>query len=259
MGGRKSSDGNSSGSVGATVMGLRIIQCGRQTVDVIQPDGQVRQFVLPLKVSDLLLLYPHHFVAHATTASATAAAAAAAAKRERGYSSATSSSSSIMLSSDSYLETGSIYVVLPFPRLFPLAPPPTPHLCSCFYPLLRAAEESTSGIGGAIRAEFKRHWPVGSAASSLSRISPEDCGSGIGLSSSSALLPRRLWEPALEIIAEDRVLVLNNPSSTKDHDCSPKENQMAKKLVSVVLNLNNKLRSSPATPSSSSPPTTTAA
>ncbi|KAG9447421.1 hypothetical protein H6P81_013549 [Aristolochia fimbriata] len=273
--GRKSSSRNNDGGGGggggggaATVMGLRMIQCGRQTVHVIQPDGQVRQFVVPVRVSDLLQLYPHNFVTHAapgTTATGGGvnplleggAVTAGAVKRTSG-----------ILPHDAYLETGSIYVLLPLPRLFPSSPPATPHFCSCFFAAAGRAEEGL-GIGGAIKAELKRHLPSvvgggggGGATSSSSKISPEDNGGAFGSfstsssSSSSIPLPRRLWEPPLEIISEDKVLVINpipSPTTTTSssttyakHDdetaTEKKENQnKGKKLVTAALN-NLKLR-----------------
>ncbi|RWR73189.1 hypothetical protein CKAN_00144500 [Cinnamomum micranthum f. kanehirae] len=187
--GRKSNSSSGDGSTTvATVMGLRMIQCGRQTVHVIQPDGQVRQFVVPVRVSDLIHLYPHHFVSHATAAPSTTAGRRC--------------SSAIILPLDTHLDTGTIYALLPLPRLFPSAPPSSPHLCSCFLPS-SSHDDSATGIA-ALKAELRRHWPS-------SKISPDDGGPS---SSSSSLLPRRLWEPALEIISEDRVLILFLSSSS---------------------------------------------
>ncbi|KAF3771848.1 hypothetical protein EJ110_NYTH59362 [Nymphaea thermarum] len=204
-------------------MSLRMIQCGRQTVDVIQPNGQVRQMMLPLKVSDLLMLYPHHFVAHAGTT-------------KRGS----------MLPLETQLETGNSYVLLPLPRIFPsssssslspldAAPPPP---CSCFLQMQQQGSSITSRMmssmimimGGSDPADLsadgtskpKLKQRIKAALTSLqqpssSKISPDEssCSSSSSSSSSSlfggrdkvACHPRRLWEPALDVIMEDKVLM----------------------------------------------------
>lgn len=188
--GRKSSssttaaagDLDGGGGVGqATMMGLRMIQCGRQTIHVVQPDGQLRQFVLPVRVADLLRLYPHCFVSLSTPA----AAAGDVSRSGRRP------SSSGILPYDAYLETGSMYAIHPLPRLFPFAPPATPHFCSCFFPSETSARFFFGGAGKA----------------TSSRISPDTVQSP-----APQPLPRRLWEPELEMISEDRVLVVSERS-----------------------------------------------
>ncbi|XP_010249405.1 PREDICTED: uncharacterized protein LOC104591945 [Nelumbo nucifera] len=199
--GRKSSSSST-----ATVMGLRMIQCGRQTAHVIQPDGQVRQFVIPVKVSDLILLHPHHFVAHASSPTSTSSSTAAVPKRS--YSS--------ILPLDTQLETGII---------------------------------AGAGIGSVIKAELKRHWPslsmsASSATTSFlqfsSRISPEEEGGGVSGSSSTVLL-RRAWEPDLQVISEDRVLIFNTTKQESEgQDSDSGSSRKGKKLVSSLLARNNR-------------------
>eukprot|EP01018_Ginkgo_biloba_P017625 Gb_20618 [translate_table: standard] len=163
-----------------SIMGLRMIQCGRQTVRVIQPDGQVRQHFLPIKVSDLLLMHPHHYVSQATN------------KRRS------------ILPLDTRLESGSMYILLPLPRLFPCSSPSVPHACSCLW------QPNSQAAFTTIRCEFKRrYWSLSSYQSS--KISPEMLQAVSANAKSSALVTsikqRRLWEPSLDIISEDRLLL----------------------------------------------------
>ncbi|CAN6470436.1 unnamed protein product [Victoria cruziana] len=233
-----------------TVMSLRMIQCGRQTVDVIQPNGQVRQMMLPLKVSDLLMLYPHNFVAHAGTT-------------KRGS----------MLPMETQLETGNTYVLLPLPRIFPssssssslppLDAPPPP--CSCFLQMQQQGSSITSrmmssmimimggsdatdlSVDGTSKPKLKQR--IKAALTSLQqpsscKISPDESSCS---SSSSSLFagrdkgachPRRLWEPALDVIMEDKVLM-----RTKEEEAQAVRSRKEKKKTCLK----------PGQPSESSP------
>ncbi|ERN06452.1 hypothetical protein AMTR_s00016p00259380 [Amborella trichopoda] len=227
-----------------TVMGLRMIQCGRQTVHVIQPDGQVRQFPLPIKVSNLLQLYPHHFLTHASNNTT----------KQRNT---TSSGGGPMLPLDAHLESGSIYILLPLPRLFPALSPPSnePHLCccACFLPHF----QSNSGTGGIglIKSELKRHWL--SATTSSSKISPEEhYASGVARKDTAApCQPRRLWEPALDVISEERALL-----STREEEeaaAARREKERKEKAAKVNNNNNNVNNNTAATDTTTTTTTTT--
>ncbi|GLJ46686.1 hypothetical protein SUGI_0984220 [Cryptomeria japonica] len=166
---------------------MRIYQCGRQTVRVIEPDGQVRQLHLPAAVADLLRLHPHHCVSHA--------------------------GGGAILPLETQLESGGIYLLSPLPRLFPTsasAPPPLPGTCPCF--AQPPAEEEDDDRRAFIKCgpsiwSGKRHW-------AFSKISPEGVslreaagaagGGGGGGKGGAAVVKRsRVWEPSLEIIVED--------------------------------------------------------
>lgn len=162
---------------------MRIYQCGRQTVRVIEPDGQVRQLHLPAIVADLLRLHPHHCVSHA--------------------------GGGAILPLEAQLESGGIYQLSPLPRLFPTsALPPLPGTCPCFAQQPAAEEEDDFRAfikcGPSIWSG-KRHW-------AFSKISPEGVSlreaaagsSGGGGKSGATVVKRsRVWEPSLEIIVED--------------------------------------------------------
>ncbi|GLJ45736.1 hypothetical protein SUGI_0962540 [Cryptomeria japonica] len=171
-------------------MGLRIIQCAlpRQTVRVIQPDGQIRQFLLPITVSELLILHPHHYVSQAKAKAATG-------KRK-----------SAILPLDTHLESGGIYILLPLPRLFPCSsssssssfPFSSSSSCTCF-------QELAFLHSGFV---LKRPWSIVSP-SGQGPLKISEGGTVVGVK------PRRLWEPALDVIMENRLLL-----QTKEEELS---------------------------------------
>uniref|UniRef100_A0A0D6RB13 Uncharacterized protein n=1 Tax=Araucaria cunninghamii TaxID=56994 RepID=A0A0D6RB13_ARACU len=181
---------------------LRIIQCGRQTVRVIQPDGQVRQLFLPATVADLLRLHPHHYVREA---------------RGGGGGGGGGIRGGCILPPEAQLESGGIYMLLPLPRLFPSsgsAPPPLPSPCSCFARVAEAEEEAAAAAAikcGPSIWTGRRHWGFHSCAA-VSKISPaewagasslRDAAGGGGKTGGAAVVKRsRLWEPSLEMILE---------------------------------------------------------
>ena len=160
---------------------------------VIQPDAQVRQVELPVRVGDLLRLHPHHYVRDATN---------------RRINSRPS-----IMPMEAKLESGGIYL-LPLSRLFLRFHSASPPPCACF---LRGKQDQESVERGAkcgtsIWMEKRHHCgPLffTSCISKSCKVSSK--GIGLGLESAGSIrggvMKRsRIWEPSLEIILENHIL-----------------------------------------------------